>query len=89
MQSAIIIKVTLIASSSKLAFLQATSPLNPLSKMERGLKPTRKIGFLPLLQCGEGGRGDEVQKLAIKVKVFIVSLHIHLTSIRHTLKGLF
>jgi len=40
--------------------LHQTSPLNPLSILERGFEPTRKIGFLPLLQIGEGGRGDEV-----------------------------
>jgi hypothetical protein len=40
-----------------------TSPLNPLSIVERGLKTTPKQGFLPLLQTGEGGRGDEVKKM--------------------------
>ena len=39
------------------------TPKSPL-QMERGFKTTRKTGFLPLLQYGEGGRGDEVQKLA-------------------------
>jgi hypothetical protein len=40
-----------------------TSPLNPLSIVERGRETTLKHGFLPLLQSGEGGRGDEVKKI--------------------------
>ena len=43
-------------------FWHITSPLNPLSILERGLKSIRKTSILPLLYVGEGGRGDEVQK---------------------------
>ena len=43
-----------------------TSPLNPLSRMERGLKFTLKIRTLPLLQFGEGGWGDEALQIPIK-----------------------
>jgi hypothetical protein len=44
-----------------------TSPLNPLSTLERGLENRTKYGFLPLLHLGEGGRGMrfEPQKLSI------------------------
>ena len=69
----------LTAGSNKLAkmdFLQTTSPLSPLSKMERGLKTNLKTSFLPLLQIGEGRaearpyRGDEVQQLTIEIVLY-------------------
>ncbi len=55
-----------------------TSPLNPLSILARGLQTARKRGFLPLLQHGEGGRGDEVKR------IYTPSL---LTNSHHTLRA--
>ncbi|MCL4253793.1 MAG: hypothetical protein KJ043_08445, partial [Anaerolineae bacterium] len=58
-----------------------TSPLNPPSKLERGLQPTRKTGFLPLLHVGEGGRGDAVWRIfasLILITLFILSIFMQL-----------
>jgi len=51
-----------------------TTPLNPLSKWRGDFKFTSKIGFHPLLQHGEGGRGDEVQKIYILSFILMYSL---------------
>ena len=41
--------------------------------MERGLKTNLKTDFLPLLQIGEVGRGDEVHELAIIGCLYLIT----------------